>query len=559
MRFDIIIPVHKGSAKDIEVLLRSIEDQDYDMNSTTIVLDGPDAELEETLTKWLTDLKYFFYLEVLPENQGASFARNYGAKISRENMELDPKVESILFFIDADCKLSPGMLRECATQFKDNPDISFVYGNYRFDNKHNFISQGFDPYLLESFNYIATMSPVYRKVFEKVGGFDDDRTYFQDWGLFYKIAKAGYKGKYIKENIFTTKISDENSISGKPGMSLDEKSKEFRKYYGIKDRELVVTTFGAPLQAIQRAKMLDADYIGPAKDSSRMIMPSMINFSNWKATYMVGFYNETMDAIANHMNYGVGKMIYHFIGTDVMQMYHMHPMAELHEISEELKKTGAKVFVNSPRMKEELEECHIEAELLYTPLYNIDQYYASPLPDEFRVAVYYSDTNPMHSLDNDERSNIHLIRDVALSMPDVKFIFFGGDRNYVPGDIMKYCPENIEFAGKIPENMMPEFINSCSMVLRSTIHDGFPQLPIQFLLCGRQALVSCPDPELAFTDKLSFEFIDNYEANKEEMINKIYTMKDYPALPDALRELSYAYYSELMSVQKFKDRIYECL
>ncbi len=565
VRFDIVIPVYKGEIDYIERLLQSIEDQDYIRKCVTIVLDGPDPELKDKLIKWVEDKKFYFCLEQLDENKGASAARNFGAQISGENLipyGLDSEIdhtqdESVLFFIDADCKLAPGMLREISIQLDDNPDVSFVYGNYRFDKQHNFVAQGFDPYLLESFNYINTMSPVRREDFNMVGGFDEDRTYFQDWGLFYKLAKNGCTGKYIKEFIFDTKSADENSISGKPGLSLDEKSKEFREYYGIPERELVVSTFGAPLQAIQRAKMLNADYIGPAKDSNRMIVPSMLNFSNWKATYMVGCYNETLDALANHMHHGVGKMMFHFIGTDVMQMYHMHPMAELDEIQEKLTELGAKLFVNSPRMKEELAKCGLDAELLYTPLYNDRQYHTSPLPEEFRVAVYYSDTNPMHSLDNPERSNVHLIRDVALSMPDVKFVFFGGDRKYIAKDIMKYCPENIEFVGKIPSEDMPKFINSCSMNLRSTIHDGFPQLPVQFMMCGRAALVSCPDESMMYADKLSFEFIEDYEKNKEEVMEKIYKIKDEFKDNVALAKSATEYYPELMSVERFNKRIYE--
>lgn len=81
----------------------------------------------------------------------------------------------------------------------------------------------------------------------------------------------------------------------------------------------------------------------------------------------------------------------------------------------------------------------------------------------------------MHHLDGaNGRSNIPLIRDVARSMPDVKFKFFGG--------LAKEKKDNIEFVGRIPEEGMVDFINSCSMNLRATIHDGFPQLPIQFML-----------------------------------------------------------------------------
>lgn len=534
----IIIPFYKN-IDTIEHLLRSINDQDYKDYDVTIVIDGKDDDAELKLREYQNVTSFVTY--VLDQNAGASVARNYGAKMSSGD---------ILFFIDADCKLYPGMLRECVTQFELNPDVSFVYGNYRFNNYKEFYSQGFDPYLLETMNYICTMSPVKREAFDAVKGFDD-RKYFQDWGLFYKLAKAGYKGKYIKEFIFTTKESDEKNISGTQGLTLAEKCEEFRSYYGIKHKDLVVTTFGAPLQAMQRAKMLEADYVGGAKDSKRMVLPGNYGF-NWKGTYMVGCYNETLPMLENHMSTVIGKPIYHFIGTDVFQMYNTHSIFILKKFKEAFELQKAKLFANSPRCVRELSECGLDAELLYTPIEDIGQYQPSELPKDFTVGVYYSDTNPMHFLDGGGgRSNLPLILEVAKCMPDVKFKLFGGEAMYTAG--------NVEFCGRFKESEMADFIKSCSMVVRSTIHDGFPQLPIQFLLSGRQALVSCPDEELKYMDKLSFEDALDWENNKEELINKIYKCVDNPVDNLKLSADAHKYYGELMSVDKFKKRIYEVL
>ena len=125
-----------------------------------------------------------------------------------------------------------------------------------------------------------------------------------------------------------------------------------------------------------------------------------------------------------------------------------------------------------------------------------------------------------------EMTYLPFVLDVAKSMPDIKFKFFGSMRKEKVAD-------NIEMCGKIkPENMV-DFINSCSMNLRFTRHDGYPQLPIQFLLCGRKALVSCPD-EMKYADKIGFEDLartdyeeeklgfPSYEKAKEIIIGKIY-------------------------------------
>ena len=99
------------------------------------------------------------------------------------------------------------------------------------------------------------------------------------------------------------------------------------------------------------------------------------------------------------------------------------------------------------------------------------------------------------------------------------------------------------------------------MVVRATVHDGFPQLPIQFMLCGRQALVSCPDEEMKFADKLSFEDVEKWEDNKSELITKICECKAKEYASDScpihsdLSEKAHEYYSELMSVDVFKEKI----
>jgi len=549
MIFNIIIPFYKNY-DTIEGLLRSIKDQDFTEHNTTIVIDGEDPKARKQLEGYLECGMYKFKLEELVQNKGAAKARNFGASMSLDKDADYP--DDILFFVDADCKLMPGILYEFNERFESYRTIDFVYGNYRFEiDKPPFISQPFDPYLLETMNYISTMSPVRRFSFDEVGGFDEDRTYFQDWGLFYKLVKNEDKGLYLgdKQFVFSTVSPTEESISGSHGMTISEKCKEFRNYYNITDKEIVVSTWGAPLQAIQRAKILGADYVGCANGSDRMVFPTNYNFENWKYTYMVGCYNSTMKALENHMTSICGRPIYHFIGTDVFTMFNVHSTSALIHINKMFKVQNAVLLSNSSRCQKELKRCGIETELIYTPIYEIYEYESvCPLPEKFTVAVYVSDTNRSHMMDGAVgMSNIPLIVDVARAMPDIEFKFFGIENMYDKTG-------NIEHCGRIPESHMNGFINECSMVLRSTVHDGFPQLPIQFMLADRQALVSCPDEEMKYAEKLSFEDNMDWEANKNEMITKIYEMRD-----KKVSEEAYQYYKELMCPKVFKEKIYKLL
>lgn len=540
-RISVIIPAHK-CLDTIEFALRSLDDQDFKDFDVCVVVDGKDDKLQDLLFQHKEAGTFSFTMNVivLQKNKGASIARNEGAKATESD---------ILFFMDADCRLYPGMLSEFSNQFDYDPTISFVYGNYRFENRTEFYSQEFDPYLLQTMNYISTMSPVLRTAFDAVGGFKD-LPYFQDWSLFYRLAEKGFKGKFIKEFLFSTKLPNTDSISGNT-ISLKEKAGFFRKEHGIDDKKLAVTTFGAPLQAIQRAKMLNADYVGPSKDSKRAIYPVNYQFDNWLGTYIVGFYNDPISALDNHLLAAHGdKKIIHFIGTDVFQLITTHNSEALKAIRNRLSKEDVSVLVNGPRLRDELAEIGIKAKLVYTPIFNIEKYKnLNKKPEKFTVGIYYSDTNPMHGIDgHGGRSNLPLLLDIAHSMPDIHFKFFGGQA------IEKN--NNIEFCGRIQEENMVEFINSCDMNLRATIHDGFPQLPIQFMLCGKHALVSAPDEELKYAHKLSFEEVVDYEEAKSEIINKIYEIS---ILPELNSEHVFGYYNALMSEDVFKNEVYKCL
>jgi glycosyltransferase involved in cell wall biosynthesis len=563
MKVNIIIPFYKNY-DTIENLIRSLSDQDYKDFDATIVIDGEDKKARAILEQYYKDgdcvLDFKLYRETLKENKGANAARNFGAEISSQNLVTNNK-NNILFFLDADCVLYPGVLREVVTQLDDNKDIDFVYGNYRVENKENYISLPFDEYRLQTMNYVSTMSPVRRKAFNKVKGFND-APYFQDWSLFYRLAKSGSKGKYLNEFLFSTQRSGEDNISGTKGLTLDEKAKEFRKREGIKDKRIVATSYGADYQALQRAKMLDCDFVSHQQGAYKT-MPVNYGFSNWEATYMTGCYSETVEALGSHLNATVGRPIFHFIGTDVFHMLNLHPVSALNDFRKAFEKKDSVIFVNSPRCLEEMKMCGFkDAKLLYTPIYNQESFsWKREMPNDFTVAVYYSDSNPLMRLDGaDGMSNLPMVREIANAMPTIKFKFFGGNFKYLPKDIEASVPENVEFCGRISEEDMPNFINSCSMILRSTIHDGFPQLPIQFLLSGRQALVSCPDESMKYAKKISAEEIyDKSDDIKEEIIKAIYKMSDnQDALKGKVDEI-HAYYSELMSIDKFRNEVYSCL
>jgi hypothetical protein len=379
------------------------------------------------------------------------------------------------------------------------------------------VSQNFDPIALETFNYISTMSPIRWNAFESVGMFND-KPYFQDWDLFYRLAKAGFKGKWINEILFETEPSKDENISGIK-LTLNEKCSNFRKWNKIKDKKIVMTTFGCPFQALQRSEILGCDYLGSLMDSRKAIYPSQLQFSNWKYTYVMGFFNETMDAFSNHLDLisPNTRPIIHFVGTDVWQLLNNHPIKTLSHFKTALKDHNAILLANCDSLRDELTSAGFDdVQVVYTPIKDIETFSANikPMPEQFTVGVYYSDTNPMHKQKSD-RSHIDFIHEIALSLPMIKFKFFGGKA------IHRML--NIEQVGEIKD--MPSFIQECSALLRLTIHDGFPQLPIQFVLGGRNVITNAADNKLQGCIKVPWDewmLIDGgYEKAKSDIINNL--------------------------------------
>jgi glycosyltransferase involved in cell wall biosynthesis len=563
MKVNIIIPVFNNTKEEIRNVLLSLEDQCFKDFTVTMVFDGDKENFEHVQKNYYKDgkctLPFPLFIELLSENVGACKARNYGATIS--NNALCPNTGNflggkILFFIDADCEIRSGMLRECVKQLDNNSNVDFVYGNYWYGD-NNIIHQAieFDSHCLKTMNYISTMSPIRKSAFQAVGGFRDDLEFFQDWDLFYRMAEKGSKGKYVNEIIFKTKTPTVKNISGNE-KSLDEKSRHFRKINNIEDKKLVTTTFSAPYQALHRAKMLDSDYINP--DAIHRL-----DFKNWKATYMVGFFTSPIQpAFINHFNSMKGKKIIHFIGTDVFQLLTEHPLYVLDEIVSRLENDNATIFANSPRLVYELERIGFkEPKLLYSPIYDIDQYNNErKLPEQFTIAVYHTDGSPLTMLnDKTGNSNVPHIMEVAKALPHIKFKFFGGTEKYNHTNLDKKIAKNIEFCGRIKEENMLDFIGSCSAIIRSTVHDGFPHSPIQFMLCGRQAIVSCPDESMKYATKLQYEDIINIDDAKKDMIDCIreamQNQNEFYKKSDEVKE----YYKKLMSEETFKNEIYKAV
>jgi hypothetical protein len=518
MRFSFIVPLHKKDNVFLKRCILSIQEQDF-TDREIIVVGKENDEAKTTCGELAVQ-----YYEI--DNELASAKRNYG---------FDKSVGEIVFFFDADCILFAGMLRLINDTFEDNPDCSFVYSGYRWnvESLNVFPSCPFDPYLLQSANYISSMSPMKREIFPR---FDETLEYFQDWDLFLKIIKEGYKGYYLSDPVFMTEMCDTHSISGNKKITYLEKVSHLKKINNIPERPICVSSLGAPYQAIQRAKVLDADYIGAHQGTSLVQVPSQFGHK-YKMLYVMGFYPL---AINNHAQIFANApkdclKVIQWIGTDVWQLRTGLNWEIIKYTKEKILKHIDVQLCNSDFLEMELGELGIKAHRVYMPLCE-DIPEDLPLPEKFTVGIYYSDTNPMH--------NEEFLVDVAKSMPDINFKFFGGSK--------KADEENIEYLSFVN---IKEVIKLCSMNLRVSVHDGFPHTPIHFLLGGRQVLTNFQMPYMEYIDLKTNR--DDYGKAKVQLIEKIREIKKKPN-PELISK-GRVYYKEIMDKDTYKKKIYNIL
>jgi GT2 family glycosyltransferase len=129
-------------------------------------------------------------------NAGPAAARNAGARHARAD---------ILLFVDSDVIVAPGTLDRVSTFFDGRPDVAAVFGSYdahpaaagvisRYKNlHHHFVHQNSEA---QASTFWAGCGAIRRRVFEAVGGFDEERfrrPSIEDIELGYRLRRAGHR------------------------------------------------------------------------------------------------------------------------------------------------------------------------------------------------------------------------------------------------------------------------------------------------------------------------------------------------------------------------------
>jgi len=242
-----IVPVYKTNPEVLDKCLKSLRDMSYKRIEIIVVFDGApeDVDLPGIARKWTQPERI---IEI--EHGGAPKARNAGAKIATGDY---------FSFWDSDCFAKPEMAKRWIQEFEETK-ADFVYSGYEFVGHDGGVNgEPFDPYLLTCNNYISTMFPMRREVFQP---FDETLSAGQDWDMWLTLVGKGARGSYIQGYGFSTEAPSKNSISGK-GWS-DENFKKthstVRKKHGIPVRDIAIGSAMEKLKGLHVAKLIGADF-----------------------------------------------------------------------------------------------------------------------------------------------------------------------------------------------------------------------------------------------------------------------------------------------------------
>ena len=201
----IIIPAY-NSMSFLPQTLESVLHQTYTNFEVIVVNDGSQDEIEDWIST-VTDprLKY-----IAQRNQGPAAARNTGIANAHG---------TYIAFLDADDLWHPQKLEKQAAVLERNPEVGLVYswvgsvdeaGNIKDKIRKSYAEGNVWQKIIEHNIIECGSNPMVRRAcFEKLGVFEPQTEYAQDWQMWLKIASI-YQFKVIQEPLIYYRAHGEN-------------------------------------------------------------------------------------------------------------------------------------------------------------------------------------------------------------------------------------------------------------------------------------------------------------------------------------------------------------
>ncbi len=464
--FSVIVPIHDLPPMVLKRCLMSLRDQDYENKEVVMVLDGPNAELR-TIAEAFPEFKL---IEI--EHAGACAARNAGFKESTGD---------IVSFFNSDYIAKPGMIRMWVDALRNNKDCGFAYGGYEYNssNRWSYPSKPFDAYQLDVANYIDCGFPLWRKY---VVEWDTNCKSLQDWDFWIRVVKThNVKGHYLgRDYSFIAEMPRAKGLTEDSSNNWVDRVRYIKNKNGIPERDLVVTSLGAPNHGIEIAKLLGADY----RDDT------ILKPWDYKALYMIGFYiNPNESHINEHARilamfkdkYPNTKRIVHFVGADIYKL-RKFPYDSLKYLAGALRISCDRILSENQGAHDELLEYGIPTEIVPIPSYT-ENWEVKPLPKEFKVSAYL--VQPGYGIGESDFDKYCYEQTLSIvrAMPDVQFTAYGHGGTDIDYPNLKHC-------GIIPRDKWPDYVYDNSCLLRLVRHDHNPMASNEFIMAGRDVVTN---------------------------------------------------------------------
>jgi glycosyltransferase involved in cell wall biosynthesis len=241
----VVIPCY-NNADTIAETLQSVRNQTYNNIEIIVVNDGSTDASDIMINTFKNDTLSLDFQYYKQTNSGPSITRNNGAAAAKGEY---------IMFLDADDLLHETYIEKAINVLINQPTINIVYSNTEFFgaetglwNLKNFEISDFLKY-----NSIPIFALIRNEVFQKVGGFDTNLSFTEDWELWIRIVKQ-YGGVFkINETLFyyrkrenKSSLSDNMNVNDNSDLSrlyIYNKHYDFYKENGLDLTSLVNTTY----------------------------------------------------------------------------------------------------------------------------------------------------------------------------------------------------------------------------------------------------------------------------------------------------------------------------
>lgn len=170
----VIIPT-KNVEKTFDECLRSIKNQTY-KNIEIIVVDNYSSDNS-------TEIAHRYTKNVYTKGPERSTQKNFGVKKAKG---------SFIFMMDSDQYAHPNTIEECVFLMKNNNFGALIIPEKSIGNGFWTKVKAYERSFYLNNKYIEAVRFYDKKVYEDVGGFDEDLIGGEDWDLTIRIRKAGY-------------------------------------------------------------------------------------------------------------------------------------------------------------------------------------------------------------------------------------------------------------------------------------------------------------------------------------------------------------------------------